>query len=82
MSSRQAKWQSEVMKKLRDTFEPRCRECPDCPYQGNEMEFAHIKETGLNGRGRGRSSRYYDIKNNPDSYFLCCHEKHVEIDRR
>lgn len=46
-----------------------------------ELEFAHIKETGLNGHGRGRADRYHDIKKNPDSYKLMCKRHHREFDR-
>lgn len=36
------------------------------------LQFAHIKETELNGEGRGRHERYFDVKNHPDCYALLC----------
>ena len=41
-----------------------------------QLEFAHIKPTGLNGKGRGQTARYYDIVNKPDSYKLVCQRCH------
>jgi hypothetical protein len=45
--------------------------CWNCGSTAN-LQFAHKKETGLNGRGRGRKERYYDIKKHPDCYILLC----------
>ena len=36
------------------------------------LEFAHVKETKLTGRSRGKIKRYYDIKNNIMCYLLTC----------
>jgi hypothetical protein len=44
------------------------------------LQFAHIKDTGLNGIGRGRKERYYDIRNHPDSYALLCEDHHKAYD--
>ena len=44
------------------------------------LEFAHIKPTTLNGRGRGRWRRTYDVINNPCRYVLLCHEHHRFLD--
>ena len=50
-----------------------------CLYCGSnrDLQFAHLKKTGLSGQGRGKEQRYYDIIRNPDKYtFLCenCHK--------
>lgn len=47
----------------------------------DKLQFAHIKPTGLSGEGRGRSNRYYDIKNNPECYKLMCKWHHHKFDR-
>ena len=40
------------------------------------LEFAHIKKTGLNGRGRGQTQRVRDIERYPDAYLLVCKSHH------
>jgi hypothetical protein len=42
------------------------------------LEFHHIKETNLKGRGRGLVNRAIDIKKNPDHYILVCRKHHVK----
>jgi predicted restriction endonuclease len=34
----------------------------------------------LNGRGRGRKERYYDVIRNPTSYLLMCKDHHEMYD--
>lgn len=46
------------------------------------LEFAHIKETGLKGMGRGRFKRLYDVIKNPNCYKLLCHLHHMEFDHK
>jgi len=50
----------------------------------NGLEFAHIAPTGLRGRGRGQTQRYYDIKRHPECYELLCDPCHwkQEVDTR
>lgn len=47
-----------------------------CEVEGcNEtehLEFAHVRRTGLDGLGRGKQHRLYDIKKHPDDYALMC----------
>lgn len=45
--------------------------CVNCGTTEN-LQFAHIKETNLNGMGRGRKERYYDVLKNPNCYILLC----------
>src|SRR6185369_10379450 len=70
--------ETRSMTKLREARGNRCRRC----RARSRLEFAHIKETALKGRGRGQMHRYCDIKKNPDCYELLCYECHREFDRR
>jgi len=53
--------------------------CWLCEEETKVLEFHHLKETKLNGRGRGRKERYYDILKNPNCYFPTCKECHKFI---
>jgi len=44
------------------------------------LEFIHILDTPVMGRGRGRKERYWDIKKHPGSYALFCKYHHTEYD--
>lgn len=66
------------MQELRDARGNRCRRC----RSRAKLEFAHVKETPLRGRGRGQMHRYCDIKKNPDCYELLCWDCHHEFDRQ
>jgi hypothetical protein len=46
------------------------------------LQFAHIRPTKINGQGRGRITRYYDIKNNLLKYELLCEECHTAYDSK
>jgi len=70
-------WSSHLFDRLRVQFGGKCVVCG----QLWELEFAHVKPTGLNGDGRGRKERYYDIKNHPDCYALMCTKDHKEFDK-
>ena len=48
---------------------------------GKHLEFAHLLPTGLNGRGRGKAKRVFDILKNPDSYILLSKKTHRYLDR-
>jgi hypothetical protein len=66
-----------------------CTGCVGCLDRSGErrcardrrLEFAHLRPTGLRGRGRGRAERYHDILRNPDAYSLRCWWCHLELDR-
>lgn len=53
-------------------------------YEGclvtERLEFAHVKDTGLNGEGRGSKRRYYDVLRHPRSYVLACKNCHAIYD--
>ena len=45
------------------------------------LEFAHIFPTDVQGRGRGRKERIYNISKNPGSYAYMCKPHHVMLDQ-
>lgn len=53
---------------LKEEFGGKCWNCGTV----ENLQFAHIKDTELNGKGRGRKERYYDILNHPTHYALLC----------
>jgi len=71
-------WYVGKMDELRAAFGGRCVDGPaNCAGQ---LEFSHVKPTGLCGRGRGVAARYHDIKRNPDCYALRCRRHHRRYD--
>lgn len=78
MTNQSNKWIKKAMIKLRAEFGGYCQTCKS----KEDLEFAHIKATDLNGWGRGRKERYYDIKKNKDSYRLLCKSCHKELDKK
>jgi len=70
MTNRQNKDIKRLKKKLIKQFGGKCIVCG----KTTNLEFAHIKPTKLNGKGRGRKERYYDVLKNPDYYCLTCKE--------
>jgi 5-methylcytosine-specific restriction endonuclease McrA len=55
-----------------------CEECGT--FLG--LEFAHVKKTKVNGMGRGKWRRYYDVVRHPRSYRLLCSRCHDRMDGR
>lgn len=53
--------------------EPRCGST-------EELEFAHVKPTKLNGRGRGFNHRVKDVRSHPEAYRLLCKACHWFLD--
>lgn len=45
-----------------------------------DLEFAHVKPTGLRGRGRGRKERISDVRKHPECYRLLCGACHELFD--
>ncbi len=55
---------------------------PECEENDLEnLEFAHLFQTELKGRGRGRKERINDISKNPGSYGYFCKFHHAEVER-
>jgi len=78
MTNRANQWIKKAFQKLREFFGGKCQECG----RTDRLEFAHIGETPLSrkGRGRGRKERYYDILRHPLCYKLLCHDCHRRLD--
>lgn len=77
MSNRPGYYRREL-KRLRKEFGGVCQN-EDCGSVLG-LEFAHVKPTGLNGRGRGTPQRVHDIKRNPTHYRLLCRRCHMALD--
>lgn len=78
MTNKGNRWIRQVFNDLKADRGGKC-EIPGCE-ETEDLEFAHVQPTDLGGRGRGRKERYYDIKNNPDSYRLLCKGHHRDHD--
>jgi hypothetical protein len=76
MPNQPNEWIKQALKKLRKRYHDQCYFCQST----KDLEFAHITETNLSGRGRGRKERYYDVIKNPNSYLLLCKECHTKMD--
>lgn len=46
----------------------------------DELEFAHVVATSVNGRGRGYIARVQDVKRHPEAYRLLCKSCHWSLD--
>ena len=69
---------AELRQQILDHYENKCR-VPGC-QTGQKLEYAHIKATGLNGRGRGSWERIRDVIQNWDCYVLLCVAHHTDYD--
>jgi hypothetical protein len=67
------------MIQLRKEFGNKCFVCERGPE--HHLEFAHLRPTGIFGRGRGRKERIADIRAHKDHYVLLCHRCHDKFDR-
>ena len=76
MTNRINNWIKIRIVELRETLGGKCIICGSF----EKLEFAHIKETGLRGMGRGRKERYYDVIKNITSYELMCTNCHTDFD--
>lgn len=78
MTARQNVFIKKKILELREKHGNKCH-FKGCEQQ-YELQFAHIRPTNLNGMGRGRNERYYDIIRNPDAYILMCKDHHEMYD--
>jgi len=76
--SRTSLWLRRKWVKLIEEFGGVCQSCAGT----EELEFAHVKPTGLKGNGRGKFHRYYDVLRHRRSYILLCMTCHDELDGR
>lgn len=71
-----AGYYSKRMDVLRERFGGVCVRCGGT----KALEFAHLGDTGLWGRGRGLPQRVHDISKNPKRYVLLCKRCHGKFD--
>ena len=72
------KWLKKKWSNLKYSCGNKCFNCGS----NKKLEFCHLEPTNLNGKGRGKEQRYYDIIRNKDKYtFLCkkCHRKYDHL---
>lgn len=74
--TRSRNFTSEHVAELRQVWGGRCMKC----LATEQLEFAHLKPTGLCGRGRGLNHRVLDILRNPHDYVLLCRKCHRRHD--
>ena len=71
-------WQyQQKRQELIAVFGGKCQKCGSV----EDLELAHKEWTGLNGQGRGKWRRYYDVIKNPEKYWLGCKDCHDEYDK-
>lgn len=68
MTSRQNIWANKERIRLIRLFGNQCWFCDSTSL----LEFAHIRPTGLHGKGRGKSKRISDVRKHPYDYALTC----------
>jgi len=73
---RQNRWINKKFNELKNIYGNKCMNCGS----NNNLEFAHVKNTNFNGKGRGKAHRYYNIVKNLDCYRLWCNDCHNEYD--
>ena len=69
-------WAADKRKELIASMGGRCRRCGNT----SKLEFAHISQTKLTGRGRGLAARICDIRKNHHCYTLLCRVCHMLFD--
>lgn len=77
MMKYEGRWLAKKFEELKVLFGGKCIFCGTT----FELQFAHIKETGLFGWSRGKKARYYDILYHQDCYRLMCKKCHKLFDK-
>jgi hypothetical protein len=75
-AERCCEYRRRLKKRARDLFGNRCA----CGAT-EELQFAHVRPTGLCGMGRGLTHRYLDVLKHPKHYKLECRPCHLARDR-
>lgn len=81
-----SKWRTYVWKvwlrveDIKDRIGNRCFHCGGRSTKRNQLEFAHLEPTGLEGRGRGAHHRRLDLLKHLDKYTYLCHCCHKDFD--
>lgn len=65
---------------LVEAFGGKCEDCGIEEGSGVKLEFAHKRDTGVNGKGRGSWRRYKNVRDNRDAYRLLCKLCHYAFD--
>ena len=76
MATRHNEWVKRRWARLIEEYGGACQDCG----KTFDLEFAHLGETGLKGRSRGKSRRLFDILHNRDLYLLLCFVCHDILD--
>lgn len=66
---------------LKAAIGSRCFHCNTRGSKKNQMEFAHLQPTGLNGIGRGSHHRRLDVLKHQDKYTYLCRNCHQDLDK-
>lgn len=77
--TRQQRWIVNALATAREAVGGYCQNVA-CPFMNWDLQFAHLRPTGVVGRGRGSSVRARDIRRNPSAYALLCRECHRAFD--
>lgn len=70
-------WRRRLRARLIKRFGGRCYRCHAREEDCSKLEFHHIKETGVSGRGRGTNVRLRDVRLHPEAYVLLCRGCHL-----
>lgn len=74
---KQQRYVARLRDRLLDHYGRACCVCGGA----NDLEFAHLAPTRINGLGRGKKARLLDIQRHPESYALICRPHHKLFDR-
>lgn len=81
-----SKWRTYIwsitmqVEDVRERIGDRCFHCASRGTKKNQLEFAHLEPTALNGRGRGAHHRRLDLLKNLDKYTYLCQRCHKDFD--
>lgn len=65
-----------IMEHMRTIRGNKCLQCG----KTNDLQFAHVRPTGVKGSGRGLDKRMRDIRHHPNDYILLCKSCHLILD--
>jgi len=72
------KWIAKERQREIQKWGGRCQVCGNSTYE--ELQFAHVKPTSLDGGGRGSYARLKDVQKHPECYRLLCETCHQGFD--
>jgi len=71
-------WYRRRREKLVQEYGGECERC----RSKERLEFAHLMNTPLSGRGRGYNNRVLDVIRYPECYILLCNVCHRQMDNQ